>query len=149
MGKIKRVFTCITIDSKDELAYLGTRTGDIIEIDLQRCLFKRIGPAKRLFSLGINVISLLHTGDLIIGAGDGTIARIGSKDMLIKSEAQVMGAVTSISLTADSSHFFAGTSKATLKGSTTSPSQPATRNFLRLAPSTTSVSGTRTRAKNS
>jgi hypothetical protein len=87
MGKIKRIFTCITIDPKDEFAFLGTRTGDIIEIDLQRCLFKRIGPAKRLFSLGINVINLLRTGDLIIGAGDGTIAKIGCKDMLVKSEA--------------------------------------------------------------
>jgi len=128
MGKIKRVFTCITIDSKDELAYLGTRTGDIIEIDLQRSLFKRIGPAKRLFSLGINVINLLRTGDLIIGAGDGTIARIGSKDMLIKSEAQVMGAVTSISLTADSSHFFAGTSKATLYWCNSDKISPELRN---------------------
>ena len=34
MGKIKRNFTCITIDENDTCAYLGTRTGDIIEIDL-------------------------------------------------------------------------------------------------------------------
>jgi hypothetical protein len=74
MGKIKRNFTCIAIDFNDEMAYLGTRTGDIIEIDLVRSLFKRIGPAKRLFSLGINCIDLLQSGDLLIGAGDGTSA---------------------------------------------------------------------------
>lgn len=34
MGKIKRNFTCITIEDNDQSAYLGTRTGDIIEIDL-------------------------------------------------------------------------------------------------------------------
>lgn len=128
MGKIKRIFTCITIDPKDEFAFLGTRTGDIIEIDLQRCLFKRIGPAKRLFSLGINVINLLRSGDLLIGAGDGTIAKIGCKDMLVKCEAQVMGAVTSISLTADSSHFFAGTSKATIYWSSSDKIAPELRN---------------------
>jgi hypothetical protein len=40
---------------------------------------------------------LLSNGDLIVGAGDGTVAKIGAKDMLIKSEAKVMGSVTSIS----------------------------------------------------
>lgn len=128
MGKIKRNFTCITIDPKDEFAYLGTRTGDIIEIDLVRGLFKRIGPAKRLFSLGVNVISLLNSGDLLIGAGDGTIAKVTAKDMLVKSEATVMGAVTSISLTADSSHFFAGTSKATLYWCNSDKINPELRN---------------------
>jgi len=49
-----------------------------------------------------------------VGAGDGTIAKIATSSMLVKSEAKVMGAVTSITLTADSTHFFAGTSKATL-----------------------------------
>jgi hypothetical protein len=28
---------------------MGTLTGDIIEINLERQLYKRIGPAKRLF----------------------------------------------------------------------------------------------------
>lgn len=32
-----------------------------------------------------------------MGAGDGTVAKIAFKDMLIKSETKVMGAVTSIS----------------------------------------------------
>lgn len=80
---------------------MGTRTGDIIEIDLTRNLFKRIGPAKRLFSLGINVINLIHNEELLVGAGDGTIARVNVKSMLVKAEAQVMGSVTSISLTVD------------------------------------------------
>jgi hypothetical protein len=38
---------------------MGTLTGDIIEINLERGLYKRIGPAKRLFQQGINVLSLL------------------------------------------------------------------------------------------
>lgn len=102
------------IDPTDTSAYLGTLTGDIIEINLERCLYKRIGPAKRLFQQGVNVLTLLNNGDLLSGSGDGTIAKIGINNMLVKSEAKVMGAVTSISLTADSTHFFAGTAKATL-----------------------------------
>jgi cilia- and flagella-associated protein 52 len=50
MGSIKRIFTCCTIDPSDQLAFLGTKTGDIVEISLDRALFKRIGPVKRLFS---------------------------------------------------------------------------------------------------
>lgn len=50
MGSIKRVFTCVTIDPSDQFAFLGTKTGDIVEVSLERALFKRIGPVKRLFS---------------------------------------------------------------------------------------------------
>lgn len=57
MGSIKRIFKCLVIDPSDTFAYVGTGTGDIIEVSLEKALFKRIGPVKRLFSLGINVIS--------------------------------------------------------------------------------------------
>ena len=50
MNQIKRVFTCCVIDPTYSFAYLATKTGDIIEISLERDLFKRIGPNKRLFS---------------------------------------------------------------------------------------------------
>jgi hypothetical protein len=50
MGQIKRIFQCVVIDPTDSFAYLGTKTGDIVEISLERALFKRFGPIKRLFS---------------------------------------------------------------------------------------------------
>lgn len=50
MGHIRRIFTCCVIDPSDTTAYLGTKTGDIIEVSLERALYKRIGPAKKLFS---------------------------------------------------------------------------------------------------
>jgi len=128
MGQIKRKFQCVVIDPTDTSAYMGTLTGDIIEINLERQLYKRIGPAKRLFQQGINVLSLLSNGDLIVGAGDGTIAKIATSNMLVKSEAKVMGAVTSITLTADSTHFFAGTAKATLYWCNTDSINPELRN---------------------
>lgn len=59
MGHIRRVFTCCIIDPSDNFAFLGTKTGDVIEISLERALFKRIGPAKKLFSQGINCVNLL------------------------------------------------------------------------------------------
>jgi len=128
MNQIKRVFTCCVIDPTDSFAYLGTKTGDIIEISLERDLFKRIGPNKRLFSQGINCIGLLSNGDLLLGSGDGTLAKVGSRDFLVRKEAKVMGAVTSISLTADSTHFFCGTSKATIYWCNTDDISPELRN---------------------
>lgn len=97
MGHLRRIFTCGIINADDSCAYLGTKTGDFVEISLSKALFKRIGPAKKLFPQGINCINLLQNGDLLVGAGDGTVAKIGFKDMIMKSEAKVMGAVTSIS----------------------------------------------------
>ena len=82
MGHIKRIFTCCVVDSSDQFAYLGTKTGDIIEVSLERALFKRIGPVKRLFSQGINCINLLANGDLLVGAGDGTVSKISFKDLI-------------------------------------------------------------------
>lgn len=128
MGQVKRKFTCVVIDHSDSFAYLGTKTGDIIEISLDKALYKRIGPVKRLFSLGINCITQLPNGDVMVGSGDGTIAKVGFRDMKVKAEAQVLGAVTSFSLTADGTHFFAGTSKATIYWSDADTITPELRN---------------------
>ena len=50
MGHLRRIFTCGIIDPSDHHAYLGTKTGDLVEVSLTKALFKRIGPAKKLFS---------------------------------------------------------------------------------------------------
>ena len=135
MGQIKRKFTCCVIDHSDSFAYMGTKTGDIIEISLDKALYKRIGPVKRLFSLGINCITQLPNGDIMVGAGDGTVAKVGHRDMKVKAEAEVMGAVTSFSLTADGTHFFVGTNKSTIYWSdadTISPELRSTCHYDRI-----------------
>ena len=74
------------------------------------------------------MVSILPNADLLIGAGDGTIAKISSGNMVVKSQAKVMGGVTSITLTADATHFFAGTNKATLYWCNTDQISPELRN---------------------
>lgn len=128
MGQIKRIYQCIVVAPDDSVAYLGTLTGDIIEISLDKRLFKRIGPAKRLFQKGINVMKLLSNGDLLVGAGDGTVAKLSTSNLAVKSEAKVMGACTSISVTADDTHFFVGSSKATIYWCNTDDISPELRN---------------------
>jgi hypothetical protein len=109
LGSMKRQITNVIIDPTDTVAYGCTKTGDILEINLEKALFKRVGPVKKLFSLGVVCIALLLNGDIIVGCGDGTVAKIGNKDMMIKAQAKVMGAVTSLTLTADGTYMFVGT----------------------------------------
>ena len=96
-------------------------------------IYKRIGPTKKLFSQGVTSINLLANGDILLGSGDGTLAKVNTTDMLIKKQAKVMGAVTSISLTADQTHFFCGTSKATIYWCNTDDIAPELRNINDIA----------------
>lgn len=58
-GNTKRVFTTATIDQNDQYAYIGTKTGDFYEVALDKAIYKRVGPIKKLFSLGITSIKQL------------------------------------------------------------------------------------------
>ena len=104
-GNLKRQVTCMILDPLDNLGYFGTKTGDILEIDMKNCIYKRQGPLKHLFSQGVNTIKMLPNSDILVGAGDGTISKIGFSNMKIKGEIKIMGSITSIALTADCSYF--------------------------------------------
>jgi hypothetical protein len=47
-------------------------------------VYKRIGPIKKLFPLGINTIKMLPNSDLLIGTGEGVLAKIGHSDFKVK-----------------------------------------------------------------
>jgi len=109
LGQMKRVTTSILIDKEDRYAYCGTSTGDILQVALDRGLFKA-GFPKKCFSLGVTCTAMMSNGDMLVGTGDGTVARVDPQSLKIVSQCQVLGGVTSIALTKDSSHFFCGTS---------------------------------------
>lgn len=109
LGNLKRQITNVVIDPTDQFAYCATKTGDILEVGLQRAAYKRNAPIKKLFAQGVLSISLLPSGDLLVGAGDGTISKISVQTLLVKVETKILGGVTSIALTEDGTHFFAGT----------------------------------------
>jgi WD40 repeat protein len=93
--------------------YCGTQTGDLLEVTLQRALFQRSAPKSPL-PQGITCTAILPDGDILIGTGEGTIARIGTSNLKIKAQCAVLGGVTSITLTQDGTHFFCGTSMANI-----------------------------------
>jgi len=108
---MKRHITNLVISSNDAFVYCGTKTGDILEVAIDRAIFKRAGPSKKIFSQGVNSLALLPNGDLIAGCGDGTLAKLNQKDFKIKEECKLLGGVTSISLTADSTYMFVSTNQ--------------------------------------
>jgi WD40 repeat protein len=112
-GQMKRVVTNVLLTAEDSFVYCGTQTGDMLEISLDRALFRRNCP-KRCFSMGITCSASLPDGDILVGTGDGSIARIGREDLRVKGMCQVLGGVTSIALTGDGTHFFCGTSQANI-----------------------------------
>ena len=114
LGNLKRQITNVVIDPTDSFAYVGTRTGDILELNLERATYKRCGPVRKLFSQGVQCLALMGNGDLLVGAGDGTIAKLGSQNLQVKCQSEVLGPVTSITLTQDHTHFFLGTSQSNI-----------------------------------
>lgn len=86
-----------------------------------------MGPAKRLFSQGVSCLAVLPSGDLLAGAGDGHIAKLGIRDFELKARGELMGAPTSISLAGDSAHFFCGTSQSNIYWVDCSKLQPELR----------------------
>ena len=128
LGNIKRSFNCLAIDQNDEFVYAGTKTGDILEVDVDKAIFKRVAPSFNLFSMGVKTIHTLPNKDLIIGAGDGTLAKISIQNMMIKAATQVSGSISSIALTADYTHFFCGTSHSNIYWVDSSSLAPELRN---------------------
>lgn len=62
----------------DEYFYCGTTTGDIIAINTRTTLFQFVGPEKDRFSRGVLSICLLKNNEILVGAGDGTLAIVKS-----------------------------------------------------------------------
>jgi len=108
LGLLKRVTTNVMIDQSDTMLYCGTSTGDVLQVDLESALFKQLCP-KKCFSLGVTCSTMLPDGDMLVGTGSGTVARICGDSLKVKTQAQVLGGVSSITLTQDGSHFFLGT----------------------------------------
>jgi len=115
LGQLKRSFTCLIIDDRDEYMYCGTKTGDVLKVNLNTKLFKESGPEKRPFSLGVSCVLLTARGNVIVGCGDGTIAILNHESMRTMKKIQIEGdGITSLTMNAARDHFFFGTNKSNI-----------------------------------
>ncbi|CAD7955187.1 unnamed protein product [Amoebophrya sp. A25] len=116
LGQLKRKGTNIVIDANDENAYIGTQSGDLLQISLERCLFRRTGGNKKNFPQGITASLILENGDIICGTGAGLLVKFSGVDLSVRAvmKEPLMGGVTSLAKTADNTHMFVGTDKANM-----------------------------------
>jgi hypothetical protein len=75
MGQNKRIIKCIEVTQDDQYAYCGTTTGDVLAINMTSHNLNSLSSEKeRCGGRGVTCLSLLKTGDLIVGGGDGQLA---------------------------------------------------------------------------
>jgi len=106
-GQMKRVVTNVLISADDRTAYCGTSTGDICTVNMERSIYKSTIP-KKPFALGVTCSAMMPNSDILLGTGDGTVAKIAD-DGRVLGQCKILGGVTSITLTKDGTHFFCGT----------------------------------------
>lgn len=142
MGQISRVVNCIEMaddwpkcegDDKSKFFFCGTTTGDIIGVNISSNRFQFLGPEKKddKFKRGVKSMTLVKSGELLVGAGDGEVAKVvfRIKEESNKKSTYKMqklkswidqddsgtkfktkaGGVTSIALRGDGHQFFVGT----------------------------------------
>lgn len=111
-GQVKRVIRCIQVSDDDKYFFCGTTSGDIMAINMTTFNFQLIGPEKDRFCLGISALALLRSGELVVGAGDGTVCLVKGMNEQFKRTSKmkkVDGAVTSIAIQGQGQQFFVGT----------------------------------------
>ncbi|XP_022080542.1 cilia- and flagella-associated protein 52-like [Acanthaster planci] len=113
MGQLKRYVKCIEVSEDDEFFYCGTTSGDVLQINIRNTLLSSHGPEKDKYSQGVTSLALLWTGEILLGAGDGTVAVI-KKEKFKKMKSHKIpgsGAITSLVLRGKGHQFLVGTEK--------------------------------------
>lgn len=114
LGSLRRVFLCISIEDDDRMAFLGTVTGDVVQVSIDRneiMSFKDpdvivpslVGLTKHRYAKSVNTLKAIlnpSTGNtnVLVGAGDGTVSFINHKlNPVAGYKTSLSGGVTSIS----------------------------------------------------
>nr|XP_046266536.1 cilia- and flagella-associated protein 52 [Scatophagus argus] len=111
-GKLKRIVKCIEISEDDQLIFCGTTSGDIMKVNLKTGLLSDYGPVKTKYNLGVNVLRMLKSGNLLVGSGSGTFTLCSRTNFKSLKEVQLEKGVTSIALRGEGQQFFVGTEAA-------------------------------------
>lgn len=126
MGIVRRVFVSLDITDDDHLAYLGTSTGDVVKVGIDRnelisfkdpdaLVPKLVGVTKDRYAKGVLALRCVPnpaTGNynILVGAGDGTLAYINPKlNVVAGYKTMLMGGITSVCLHPKGNKFMVGT----------------------------------------
>jgi len=120
LGSMRRNFLCSCSSEDAKTVYLGTTSGDVCAIGVDSKLFKGSGPVnRRKHAFGKGIVSMVactgkYAGNLIIGAGDGSVAMLNVNTMKVVRKVKFQGGATSIALNAAGDHFFVGTDRSNI-----------------------------------
>jgi len=112
VGNLKRNVICLEFNEDDSYILCGTTTGDIMSVNCKSRYFQALGPEKQKFSLGVTSLTHLKTGQILVGAGDGTVTVVGGMAQKFKRTnkcTKVSGKVTSLALRGNGQQFYVGT----------------------------------------
>ena len=126
LGTVRRVFLCMSITEDDRFAYLGTSTGDVLKVAIDRneiISYKDpdetvphfVGITKDRLSKGIRAVLCVvnpATGNtnVLVGAGDGELTFINPNlNRVAGFKTNLMGGITSISPHPKGEKFMVGT----------------------------------------
>ena len=75
--------------------YVGTTSGDILQVSLSQHLFRNAGPVKGRITKGVTSNALAPTGELVIGGGDGSVTVLDRNSMKPIAATKLVSGVTS------------------------------------------------------
>eukprot|EP00039_Didymoeca_costata_P014699 m.240211 g.240211 ORF g.240211 m.240211 type:complete len:384 (+) comp16075_c0_seq3:1031-2182(+) len=81
---------------------------------MEHALLKQVGPERMKFVRGVTAMAITGNGDLLIGAGDGTVAHMKPNTWKIAKKITLQGTITSISPRGEGHEFFVGTSQSNM-----------------------------------
>lgn len=86
LGKLVRTFRSIAIDNRDKYAYVGTQTGDLLQIELllgpgnATSIPKFNKASQHRYTMGIRAVEL-RDGNVVIGCGNGVLALLDARTL--------------------------------------------------------------------
>ena len=104
LGKLVRTFRSIAIDSRDKYAYVGTDTGDLLQVELllestnrANSIPKFNKASQHRYTMGIRAVQL-RGGTVVVGCGDGCLVMLDARTLRQKhAKTKLVGRVTSLS----------------------------------------------------
>ena len=75
--------------------YVGTTSGDVLQVSLSAQLFKHAGPHKSRVPKGVIAVASVPSGEVVVGGGDGSVSVLERGTMRMLATTKLESGVTS------------------------------------------------------